>query len=147
MRFWIAIGIVLIDQRCSSSRRRGEEILGFLGMGKMSEIYLFRVSDMVVIKIIDVIHQKKITDVDFWLFHAGTISVLKVGATRSWIGHWNNFFFIWAADLGTTHRFVCLSLSLFFFFFVLISKVLSFARGLVYLICIATEFSRKLSLF
>ena len=65
MRFWIAIGIVLIDQRCSSSRRSGEEILGFLGMGKMSEIYLFRVSDMVVIKIIDVIHQKKITDVDF----------------------------------------------------------------------------------
>ena len=34
-------------------------------MGKMSEIYLFRVSDRVVIKIIDVIHQKKITDVDF----------------------------------------------------------------------------------
>ena len=42
----------------------------------MSDIYLFQVSDMVVIKIIDVIHQKKITDVDFWLFHAGTISSL-----------------------------------------------------------------------
>ena len=41
MRFWIAIGIVLIDQRCSSSRRSGEEILGFLGMGKICRRFIY----------------------------------------------------------------------------------------------------------
>ena len=84
----------------------------------MSEIYLFQVSDMVVIKIIDVIHQKKNHWCRFLTVPCRYYleSVLKVGATRSWIGHWKNYFFIWAADLGTTHSFVFLSLSFFFFF-------------------------------
>lgn len=81
----------------------------------MSEIY--QVSDMVVIKIIDIIHKKKIIDVDFLLFHAGAISVLKVGAMSLLIGHWNNFFLFEQQTLEQLlHNFV-LSLFLCFFLF------------------------------